>query len=151
MTNELIVRELERIAADHDGILQPETVVNTARDPKSPLHGWFQWDDSEAAKQWRLQQARQLIRVAVTYEQVAPDKRIAHRVFVSVSTDRQEDGGGYRLTSAVLNNEELRRQMLIDARAEMQTFRNKYATLSELARVFVAMDAVVEDNETVSA
>jgi hypothetical protein len=32
-----------------DGILYPAVVVQAARDPKSPLHSLFQWDDSGLA------------------------------------------------------------------------------------------------------
>jgi hypothetical protein len=37
-------------------------VVEAARDPNSPLHSAFTWDDAEAAEQYRLAQARVLLR-----------------------------------------------------------------------------------------
>lgn len=43
--------------------LTPNKVVEIAKDPESPLHGHFCWDDNEAAHQYRLEQARSLIRV----------------------------------------------------------------------------------------
>lgn len=49
-------------ALEKDGRLDPADVVEAARDPASPLHGYFEWDDTEAARQHRLGQARQLIR-----------------------------------------------------------------------------------------
>jgi hypothetical protein len=42
--------------------LVPEEVVDAAREPEHPLHGFFEWDDSEAAHRWRVWQAGQLIR-----------------------------------------------------------------------------------------
>ena len=51
------IRALER-----GGRLTPESVVAAARDPQSPLHDRFEWDDTAAANAWRLVQARQLIR-----------------------------------------------------------------------------------------
>lgn len=147
MKNPIIVGELKRIAAEHGGILQAETVVDCARDPQSPLHGQFQWDDTEAAASWRLHQARMLIsRVVVTYE--APKGAVDHQVFVSVTTDRKAEGGGYRVLADALSDDELRKQLLADARADMSTFRRKYARLTELSGVFDAMEAAEGDDTT---
>ena len=44
-----------------DNALHAEDVVAAARDPLSPLHSKFQWDDSKAAHRYRLWQARQII------------------------------------------------------------------------------------------
>lgn len=54
-------KELERIA-DVSGELEPHAVVDAARSEASPLHDYFEWDDSEAAEQYRQHQARHLIR-----------------------------------------------------------------------------------------
>lgn len=59
---DLIRKRLERLAALNGGRLTPDAVVQDAKSAKSPLHDQFEWDDSEAARQWRLQQARDLIR-----------------------------------------------------------------------------------------
>ncbi len=58
-------------ALERGGRLTAEQVVEDARDPDSPLHGYFTWDDTEAANAHRLNEARALIRsvkVVVTYE-----------------------------------------------------------------------------------
>ena len=49
------------------GRLTPNGVVEAARDAASPLHYHFEWDDSVAAEQHRLDQARRLI-TSVYYE-----------------------------------------------------------------------------------
>lgn len=51
------LRELEK-----EGRLDPQDVVDDARDESSPLHPFFEWDDNQAAAAYRLGQARQLIR-----------------------------------------------------------------------------------------
>jgi tRNA A37 N6-isopentenylltransferase MiaA len=137
----IIRNELTRLAAEHGGELQPKAVVDAARPDTSPLHNSFDWDDSEAAEKWRLQQARQLIRAVVIYEHVGK-KSMPVRVFVSLTPDREENGAGYRLANVVLADAAHRQQMLSDALAEMQRFRLKYQRLSELAKVFEAMDEV---------
>ncbi len=53
---------LERIRARNKGILAPDDVVRDAHSESSPLHSYFTWDNTEAAHQYRLEQARTLIR-----------------------------------------------------------------------------------------
>jgi hypothetical protein len=60
---------LQELAAG--GRLTPDMVVNDAEDPSSPLHKYFEWDESRAAHAYRLDQARRLIarvRVCVTVD-----------------------------------------------------------------------------------
>ena len=133
-----ITKELKRLATKCRGLLTPECVVHAAALPQSPLHNAFTWDDSEAAEQYRLWQARQLIRTTVQYVNIQGQPR-AMRVFVSLTPDRECDAGGYRQTLRVLTHSEQRRQMLQDALAEMECFQAKYTLLTELAEVFAAM------------
>lgn len=54
------------------GRLTPDAVIEDASDPKSPLHPYFDWDDTVAARKWRISQARDLIssvRVEVTTDE----------------------------------------------------------------------------------
>jgi hypothetical protein len=57
-----VTSELNRLAKKHKGRLTPEIVIEAAKDPESPLHDQFDWDDDTAAHKWRLAQARALIR-----------------------------------------------------------------------------------------
>lgn len=63
MNRDAIARTLARLAKAGRGILTPDAVVEAASDPGSPLHDYFEWDDTEAARKYRLDQARTLIRV----------------------------------------------------------------------------------------
>lgn len=134
--NKLVAAELVKIADKHGGILKAEDVVEEARKRTSPLHDRFTWDDSEAARKYRLEQARALIRVIVNYETVDLQEQ---RIFVSLTSDRNEEGGGYRFLVDVLSNRTQRQQLLDDAKRDMESFTSKYRTLSELAEVFTAM------------
>lgn len=132
-TNPAIVRELRKLADQNDGLLTPETVVEAARSPKSPLHQQFTWDDNKAAHEYRLWQARTLLRVTVEY---LPTVKQNVRVFVSLTPDREETSGGYRPLVEVLSDADQRKQLLADALAELQYFQKKYAMLKELAGVW---------------
>lgn len=136
--DEKIIAELKRISEANDGLLLPEAVVKEARYKDSPLHGQFDWDNTEAAQKWRLHQARMLINVVV--ELISPNgKPVETRVFVSLKSDRDE--GGYRSIVAVLKNDDLRAQLIQDALESMQYFKAKYKEITELDEVFEAMSA----------
>lgn len=141
MNKELIKSELETIAK-RTGTLNPHDVVKFAENPKTALHDCFTWDNTEAAKQWRVHQARMLIRVVVNVISL-DDVDKEYRMFVSLKGDRHE-GIGYRTLVSILNNEVLKEQMLHDALGEMQVFKSKYKDLKELCEVFEAIEKVEE-------
>lgn len=144
--NKKIQAELMAICTKNGGVLKAEDVVAHAENPASAMHSWFTWDDTEAARQWRLHQARMLIRVTVT---VSPDKQEHMRAYVSMADDRYgEDGGGYRVMADVLTDEERRRQLLEEALLEANRWMRKYRRLTELAGVFAAIEAAGGEGET---
>ncbi len=128
-----IMDELELIQArDPAGLLDPRRVVDYARDPDTALHRQFEWDDSLAAEQHRLWQARQIIRLRFTvFEEDGPPVR----TFVSLRSDRMA-GRGYRALSSVLSDRELRQVLLDEALAELRRARERYTHLKELSGVW---------------
>jgi hypothetical protein len=79
------------LADKNGGLLQPEEVVNAARDPQSPLHTQFEWNVEKAAEQHWLATACQLIRkvrvVVITTELTVP--------ILAPLFGRNADAGGY--------------------------------------------------------
>lgn len=134
MTGSAILNELRRIEEAHGGLLKAPDVIESARNEASPLHSWFDWNDSIAAHNWRLVQARSLIRYAVTYIESDPN-RTPIRAFVSLSPQRVE-GGGYRAMVEVLQTPSMRQQMLEDALDEHLTYERRWAHLNELTKAF---------------
>lgn len=81
--------ELERIRIQNGGKLRPEDILNEASSKDSPLHPVFEWDDSRAARKYRIQQARRFLKaIVVVYEdnEVAP-------AFYNVSVNIEDDEG----------------------------------------------------------
>ena len=132
--------ELKSIARRHNGVLRADDVVEFARNPESRLHNAFEWDDSKAAEQHRLHQARMLIRVTV---EVIPYTDTDFRAFVSLHGDRAQPRGGYRTTEAVLSNDDMRAALIEEALRDLQFWRRKYAQLKEFAAVYEAIDQTV--------
>ena len=111
MKLERTAAELEHIRTTHNGMLKPEDVVAFATDPNTALHSHFEWDDTEAAREYRLVQARTVIRLIVT---VIGEDPVPMRTYVSLPSDRVV-GGGYRALQDVVNDES-RRQRSNDCR-----------------------------------
>lgn len=134
-----VIAELKRIARKNDGLLKPEIVVEESRPATAPLHSRFEWNDSVAGQQYRIWQARQLIRVSI---EVLKGTEETCKVFVSLTPDREEEAGGYRVMTQVLSHTQMRAQLLKDALDELEVFREKYRQLKELAKVFEAIQRV---------
>ena len=130
-----VKQELEYISSQNNGILRPVDVLEYAKKENTALHGCFEWEDSKAAYEYRLWQARQIIRVHVT---VLPGSNEPVRAYVSLKTDRYAKDGGYRSINAVLQDESMREQMLSEALEELSVYEDKYKRLSELQPVFHA-------------
>lgn len=110
--------------------LLPVAVVNEARDPDSPLHRYFEWDDTKAAHAHRLDQARQLI---ASIEIISDDKSDPRPAFVSLASDRIS--GGYRDMNHVLSSAQLRKELLSTALGELKAMQARYDRMDDLVRV----------------
>lgn len=128
--------ELERIRVHHNGRLESETVVREARSPANPLHPAFEWNDKTAAHQFRIEQAKYLIRsIEVVVDEAVEQRPI--RAFVSVV--REEDRSYTSVTDAMMSPD-LRKQVLATALRELVAWRDRYAELVELANVFASIE-----------
>lgn len=128
---------LARVQSRHNGLLEPEAVVDAARDLRSPLHAHFEWDDGRAAEAYRTDQARELIRSLTIDISRSNIEQKAVRAFVNVDIGQER---GYLSTITAMSSEELRKQVLEKAFAELEAWRARHAELSELARIFAAID-----------
>jgi len=137
--DDTILAELRRIAAENGGFLAPVQIVQAARPKDSPLHGKFTWDNRKAAEEYRLWEARELVKV---YWYVAEGSRERVPVFISLSSDRPVKAG-YRSSADVLANPDQRGEWLQMALADLQSWKRSYAALTELKPVFAAIARVI--------
>lgn len=120
------------------GALRPEVVVRWAKAHKSSaLHGKFQWDNTKAAHQYRLWQARELI---VTVEVTYPDQK-KRQEYVSLVTERRPSKSnpnqpvGYTALVDVLSDKQRRENFLAQALFDYERVGERYRDLTELAGV----------------
>jgi len=126
---------------DAVGGASPEKIVEDARDPKSPLHAEFEWDDTLAAHEYRLEQARYVVR-AVEAEWTYEETKVRTSAYVAVA---QGSKTPYRETRRVLTNAEEREKWKAQALADLRAWRTKYNHIKELVDVYAAVDKVLKD------
>lgn len=122
---------LAGISTKQGGRLEPEHVVNAARDAKNVLHKHFEWDDKVAAHAHRLDQARGIIRsVRVLDGDGSGDKP----AFISIA-DR---GVSYRSAGEVADSRVLQLAVLAQAERELEAFERRYAMLKNVCQLVAA-------------
>jgi hypothetical protein len=147
---EIVKQTLYELAEANEGRIEPDLVVEAARDESSPLHRLFTWDDSQAAERYRLLQAGALIRrIKITVlrsDPVTNSIRVENvRAIESPATERDRKGeaskgGSYIRTAKIAKDPELRASMVATALVELTAIRKRYARLSELSGVWEAID-----------
>ena len=132
----IIAPILEEIRARHSGLLMADDVVEEARQRNSPLHPYFNWNDTKAAHQYRLWQARQLITV-VTIK--LPNARKLIQMYVSLHKDRKQPDGAYRGILDVMSDKDLRYQLVMEALDDLKYWEKKYSQMAELTEIYNAI------------
>lgn len=132
---------LARLQKGKNDLLEPDDIVAAASDPKSVLHPHFEWDDGVAAAEYRKGQARDLVRSLTVDISRSNLETTPVRAFVNVETSA---GRGYVTTATAMTSQELRKQVIEKAWAELEAWRQRHAELVELARIFTVIDAGLE-------
>lgn len=118
-----------------DNQIAPQEMVDMARDENSELHKCFEWNDTIAAEKYRLQQARTILAMLVFRPQKEEEQSV--RVF-SLTSEKST----YQPTKQFLVQADEYQDLLKRALAELEAFKRKYSTLSELEEVFRAIEAL---------
>jgi len=127
--------ELERLRRENGNNLTQEAVVSAAKKKGSPLHDYFDWDDTEAAHKYRLYQARKLIGSIEIIRRGKHNRQIQVRAFVKVN----KKGGAFDSTVEILSNEEKRALLVQQALDEAESWSTRYEDLVELAEIHGAI------------
>lgn len=130
---------LEMLRKQFRGELTPDDVLKDAKHNNSPLHSFFEWDDSKAAEQHRLSQARGLIRAVVAIYR--DEERTARKVTAFVHIN-EPGAPHYRSTEHAMSAAKTREMVLRQAWKEFQSWRKRYEQLDELADLFKKADEV---------
>lgn len=124
-------RELERDM----GCLLPSDIVEDGKNPDSPLHSYFEWDNDVCGERYRLDQARTLIR-SIRVEVTIRDIPLSVVGYVR-DPDKETRDGGYRNVLTLRSDEDSARAAIVD---EMKRVSNAVKRAKTLAIVLGVSD-----------
>lgn len=133
---QIVGERLAELSAENNNRLTPRMVVDDARPIDAALHKCFEWDDLKAAELFREDQARAVIRSVRVVTPTTAGETKAIRAYVNLAEQIGEDRQhAYISLATVLADDVLRAQMIVQARAELIAFKNRYSEFAELAAV----------------
>jgi hypothetical protein len=143
ITAQKVGESLESVKATL-GALNTENIVTVATDKDNILHPLFEWDDSQAAHKYRLNQASQVVRaVCIKVVEELPPIRAYFNVSPVITGEiGQNLKREYQPVHLALSNPETKDQIFSQAKKDLDTYHNKYATLVNVAELY--MDKLIE-------
>ena len=122
---------------DRNKGLTASIIIDDAKNKNSVLHGAFDWNDTSAAHQWRLHTARHLMRsIHIVSQDAKGDTRVVP-AYVYVKT---EEGPRYESLARVLDDDEMRIQVINRALKEFEQWQDRYKEYKEFLSVFESFD-----------
>lgn len=135
---QMVGERLEGIEAAH-GLVTPALIVADATPETSPLHRFFTWDDAQAARHYRMNQARVLVRNVVRLYVDGSGERKTVRSFLHVSDSIH--GPAYVSLERITAKPQFSHQVAINAMRELNAWHQRYEAYSELASVLEGVQA----------
>jgi hypothetical protein len=126
------------------GMPTPDQILDEAQDNSSPIHKYFEWDDTEAARQHRLFQARNIINhllVVITIDGEDRTTKAFHSV--DIMMDDETVGRKYAPIEIILQDTDLKEQVIKRALEEVNAWQARWLDYSEVfGGVFKEVDNV---------
>ena len=120
--------------------LTAENIVNASREELAPLHNEFEWDNDVAAEEWRKRQAQNMIgNLSIIIAETEYIHTEPVRAFFSTKLHHYEN------IRVIMTDATKKNDLLQKAIRELQSFKKKYATLSELSNIFASIDEVTRE------
>ncbi len=133
---------IQNLADDNDGKVTPEMVFDHAKDPDSPIHDEYEWDQEKAAYRDWMNTGRRLIR-SVKFKVVRKTTTIECPVFTRDPDVPAKQQGYVDLQSAkssedtmreILVNEFIRARQLFDRAGAVAAYFELEDTLEDLKK-----------------
>ena len=136
--------ETGKILADHyreHGELSGESLLEAARAKDHPLHDRFNWNDSEAAERYRLQQAKQIIRSVkvrvLTKDEDDQPQTTRVRAFVSTKGMTIHDTTRYAPVAQVVQDPDQREVLLRRFAEDFSAFKRRWRNLGDFTDLVI--------------
>ena len=145
----VIEQELDRLVEEH-GTITPQMVLEEGRDSKSPLHKFFEWDDTKAAEKYRLAQAYAMIQA--TKFVVFLNTTSKEPPQVSSGTEVRKlipafgKGEGFKMRNEVLAEPDARQALIERKKSVLKSWCKSVVDLPELATLRALIESRLSDN-----
>ncbi len=129
-------RRIEELTRATGGVTSRD-VLEDARNARSPLHDYFEWDDSRASEKYRLHQAAHLvnhIEIEIVYGKRKEPETVRAFIIDSPENERQ-----HYVCVERLGEKDLRERFLGSALKEAEDWMERYEKFVELSRIFSAI------------
>lgn len=139
----IVSAELRKIEAECS-IITPKLIVERASSKRSPLHKYFEWEDTLAAARYREWQARQLITTVYVVCADSPDSEPV-RAFVNIKSEEEDElveDQGYVWSASLDSRPNYQRQVLEYAKQQLHLWRKKFGAFNEFFGVVREIDAL---------
>lgn len=127
--------------ADDAGMLSVETVLASA--PGTIIEKYFEWDDEQAAINWRKKQARRLLQTVLAVVDYG-EGEVVNRIFYSIPVNVHYPSGNVKerryINISLMTQEEVREAVVEEALARFRRLREKYKGIKDLAKIFEVID-----------
>lgn len=134
---------LEKLTEERGGQVTTQEIVDAAKDAQSPIHMYFEWDDTIAGAEYRKYQARRLINhiVLVNTEQ--------QKAFYSIKVPINENSKtgikrAYMTQERTLSVADYRQQTLDFAMDQISHWHKQYESFKELSKIHKAIEITVK-------
>lgn len=144
--------ELLRIKEENGGVWHIDMIIEKAQDETSPLHDYYEWDDSRAALQFRRFQTRNLLNHIVEIViDVKSGQEMEIPLTISVKRQDDEDSEPTRVYVYTREADEIDFAFLMDElRSELISMKKKIKSMEQFRAFYFKLEDAQKELELVS-
>lgn len=130
----------------------PHDIVKDARNPSTPYHAWFTWNQAAGWRKNLLWEARHLLgRIKFVYKDLSGNQ-VSVRKFVRLTLDAPathtfkngyQKSGAYITRERAMNTADLYRQMVELAWKDLETWKARYRSFKKIEIAFPLVDHAI--------
>lgn len=141
---EVAHEEIMRIKNKNGGLVSPDDIVKEAVKKSNPLHRLFTWDDTEAARKFRLSEAGLLLRsIEITYVELPDEPRRAFEVSYKKPPGSTEKQTLYATAQEAAADPDNHARLIAEAVRTLMAWRSRFRYLQELSHLMEKIDETV--------
>lgn len=136
MTNDGIKQGVQQVAQalyEEHGKVTARQLVDAARPEESPAHAGFEWDDTKAAEEYRLNQGRRWLRITLIRRDEDSEPEPLINVPPIMTKDSEARDGEYQVLSVLVERPDEFQRALEQAQSKLSAARRAIEELYRAA------------------